>query len=53
MMPFADLNGLRTYYRLEGAADKPVLVLCHSLGLDHGMFEPQVADFTGGFRFFV
>src|SRR5690349_22562634 len=49
-MSFADLNGLRSYYRLEGAPDKPVLMLCHSLGMDHGMFEPQIADFTTSFR---
>jgi 3-oxoadipate enol-lactonase/4-carboxymuconolactone decarboxylase len=31
------------YYRLEGADHKPVLVLSHSLGMDHGMWDAQVA----------
>jgi 3-oxoadipate enol-lactonase/4-carboxymuconolactone decarboxylase len=49
-MPFASLGDHRCYYRLEGAADRPVLVLSHSLGLDHGMFEPQVAALGERFR---
>lgn len=49
-MPYVDLNGLRCYYRLEGSADKPVIVFCHALGLDHGMFEPQMSDVTASFR---
>lgn len=38
------------YYRLEGAEDKPVVVLSHSLGLDHGMWDAQVADLAPHFR---
>lgn len=49
-MAFADTNGLRTYYRLDGSPDLPVLVLSHSLGLDHGMWDPQMADLTAHFR---
>lgn len=49
-MAFADLHGFRVYYRLEGAPGLPVLVLSHSLGLDHGMWDPQVADLTTRFR---
>ena len=41
-MPFADSEGCRIYYRLEGAASKPLLVLVHSLGADHGMWDPQM-----------
>lgn len=44
-MPFATLNGIRHYYRLEGAEGFPVLVLSHSIGTDHGMWQPQMADF--------
>jgi len=43
-MPFATLNGIRHYYRLEGIEERPVLVLAHSLGADHGMWQPQMPD---------
>jgi 3-oxoadipate enol-lactonase/4-carboxymuconolactone decarboxylase len=49
-MAFAALDGLRCYYRLEGARDRPVLVLSHSLGLDHSMWDPQVPDLAARFR---
>jgi len=38
-MPFADVNGHRCYYRLEGSDRRPVVVLSHSLGFDHGMWD--------------
>ena len=41
-MPFAISQGARIFYRLEGAADKPLLVLVHSLGVDHGLWDPQM-----------
>jgi 3-oxoadipate enol-lactonase/4-carboxymuconolactone decarboxylase len=41
-MPFANSDGCRIYYRLEGAASAPLLVLVHSLGADHGMWDPQM-----------
>ena len=40
-MPFAESAGCRIYYRLEGAGSRPLLVLVHSLGTDHGMWDPQ------------
>jgi 3-oxoadipate enol-lactonase/4-carboxymuconolactone decarboxylase len=43
-MPFVETRTGRTYYRLDGAEDKPVVVLHHSLGLDHGMWDQQAAD---------
>jgi 3-oxoadipate enol-lactonase/4-carboxymuconolactone decarboxylase len=49
-MAFADLDGFRCYYRLEGCADRLVIVLSHSLGLDHTMWDPQVAALTARFR---
>lgn len=49
-MAFASFDDIRCYYRLEGAATRPALVLSHSLGLDHGMFEPQIAALTARFR---
>jgi 3-oxoadipate enol-lactonase/4-carboxymuconolactone decarboxylase len=49
-MPFVEVQGARQYYRDDGSADRPVLVLSHSLGLDHGMWDPQVADWLPHFR---
>jgi 3-oxoadipate enol-lactonase/4-carboxymuconolactone decarboxylase len=41
-MPFAVSQGCRIYYRLEGSPDKPLLVLVHALGTDHGLWDPQI-----------
>ena len=49
-MPFADIDRGRQYYRFEGREGDPVIVLSHSLGLDHGMWRPQVADLLPHFR---
>ncbi len=49
-MPFVRVDGVRIYYRLEGEANKPVLVLSHSVGTDHGMWTPQAADLLSHFR---
>jgi 3-oxoadipate enol-lactonase/4-carboxymuconolactone decarboxylase len=38
------------YYRLEGPEDAPVVVLSHSLGLDHTMWDEQAADLSTRFR---
>ena len=49
-LPFARIGDLRLFYRLEGQAGKPVLVLSHSIGCDHGMWVPQVADLLPHFQ---
>jgi 3-oxoadipate enol-lactonase / 4-carboxymuconolactone decarboxylase len=49
-MPFLALDNRSIYYRRDGADDLPVLVLSHSLGLDHGMWEPQTADLLRHFQ---
>jgi 3-oxoadipate enol-lactonase/4-carboxymuconolactone decarboxylase len=49
-MAFAALDGFRCYYRLEGVPGHNVVVLAHSLGVDHGMWEPQIAALTAHFR---
>ena len=49
-MPFANVNHTRLYYRLEGAAGKPVLLLSHSIGTDHGMWSPQMPDLLQYFQ---
>ena len=49
-MPFVHIPSATLYYRLDGADEKPVVVLSHSLGLDHGMWDRQVADLLPHFR---
>ncbi len=48
-MPFATVDNIRLFYRLEGKADRTVLVLSHSIGTDHGMWAPQVEDLLAPF----
>ncbi|MEO8482959.1 MAG: 3-oxoadipate enol-lactonase [Acidobacteriota bacterium] len=49
-MPVVQISSGACYYRLEGDDDKPVLVLSHSLGMDHGMWAAQVAALAPHFR---
>jgi len=49
-MAFAVVNGARLYYRLEGVSGRPVLMLSHSIGADHGQWAPQMADFLDYFQ---
>jgi 3-oxoadipate enol-lactonase / 4-carboxymuconolactone decarboxylase len=49
-MPVLAIDGASYYYRLDGADDRPVVVLSHSLGLDHGMWDAQTADLLPHFR---
>lgn len=49
-MPLATVDGLKAFYRLEGAADRPVVALSHSLGLDHGMWDLQMPALLRRFR---
>ena len=49
-MSFAISNGCRIYYRLEGENHKPLLVLVHALGTDHGLWDPQVPALTRYFQ---
>ena len=49
-MPFVVTEGVRHYYRLTGAAGRPVVMLSHSLGLDHGMWDPQAVDLERHFQ---
>jgi 3-oxoadipate enol-lactonase len=41
-MPFVRTGNGKLYYRLEGRAGLPVVVFAHSLGIDHGQWDPQV-----------
>lgn len=49
-MPFLTVDNTRLFYRLEGSEGRPVLVLSHSIGTDHGMWAPQVADLLPHFQ---
>ncbi len=49
-MPFLTIENTRIYYRLEGKPGPRVLVLSHSIGTDHGMWEPQIADWIQHFQ---
>ncbi|MBV9182644.1 MAG: 3-oxoadipate enol-lactonase [Acidobacteria bacterium] len=43
-------DGVRLFYRLEGNCEKPILVLSHSIGTDHGMWASQIPDLLPYFR---
>jgi len=49
-MPMLGINGIRHYYRLEGHADFPVLVLLHPIGADHSIWDLVVPALTQQFR---
>jgi 3-oxoadipate enol-lactonase/4-carboxymuconolactone decarboxylase len=49
-MPFVTTDGARHFYRLTGAEGRPMVMLSHSLGLDHGMWDPQAGDLERHFR---
>ncbi|MFZ0418114.1 MAG: 3-oxoadipate enol-lactonase [Candidatus Sulfotelmatobacter sp.] len=49
-MPFVTADQARLFYRFEGNAGSPVLVLSHSIGTDHGMWEPQVRELLPHFH---
>jgi 3-oxoadipate enol-lactonase / 4-carboxymuconolactone decarboxylase len=49
-LPFATVNDTRIFYRLQGNAGRPVLVLSHSIGTDHSMWDLQVTDLLPQFQ---
>lgn len=49
-MPFADSAGVRLFYRVEGSVDRPPLVLAHSLGTDHAIWQGLLPDLLDHFR---
>lgn len=49
-MPIVTANNIRQSYRLDGDRGQPALLLAHSLGADHRMWAPQVADLIPHFR---
>jgi 3-oxoadipate enol-lactonase/4-carboxymuconolactone decarboxylase len=49
-LPFVTVNNMRLYYRREGCEGRPVLVLAHSIGADHGMWAPQIGALLSRFQ---
>jgi 3-oxoadipate enol-lactonase/4-carboxymuconolactone decarboxylase len=49
-MAFASNGGVRLYWRLEGAADRPVLLLLNSIGTDLGLWDFVVPHLLPRFR---
>ena len=49
-MPFVTVGNARMFYRLQGNVGRPVLVLSHSIGTDHSMWDLQVADLLPHFQ---
>jgi 3-oxoadipate enol-lactonase/4-carboxymuconolactone decarboxylase len=49
-MPLIEIADTSCFYRLTGRDEAPVLMLAHSLGQDHGMWDPQIADLSEHFR---
>lgn len=47
---FAEVNGTRLHYRLDGPAGAPVLMLSNSLGTALAMWDGQVAALTARYR---
>jgi 3-oxoadipate enol-lactonase/4-carboxymuconolactone decarboxylase len=49
-MPFVTADHVRLFYRIEGTAGKPVVILAHSIGADHSMWTQQVEALGTYFR---
>jgi 3-oxoadipate enol-lactonase/4-carboxymuconolactone decarboxylase len=49
-LPFATIHNARMFYRLQGNAGRPVLILSHSISTDHAMWEPQIGDLLPHFQ---
>lgn len=49
-MPFVSRDGVRLYWKLEGAGDRPPLVLLNSIGTDMGLWDAVVPHLLPSFR---
>lgn len=49
-MPRVRCGDIDCYYRLDGRESAPALILSHSLGQDHGMWDPQMTGLRDHFR---
>jgi 3-oxoadipate enol-lactonase/4-carboxymuconolactone decarboxylase len=48
-MPFASRDGVQLYWKLEGAGERPVLLLLNSIGTDISLWDPVVPYLTFAF----
>src|SRR5579862_6924541 len=49
-LPFATIRNARIFYRLQGNAGLPVLILSHSISTDHAMWDLQVENLLPRFQ---
>lgn len=49
-MPFATIHNARMFYRMQGNAGRPVLILSHSISTDHAMWDLQVENLLPHFQ---
>jgi 3-oxoadipate enol-lactonase / 4-carboxymuconolactone decarboxylase len=49
-MPFVRIDGARLYWRCDGSDNRPALLLGNSIGTDHVLWEPVLADLMRTFR---
>jgi 3-oxoadipate enol-lactonase len=49
-MPSVRFGPVEIHYEVQGAAEAPALLLLHSLGVDLGMWDPQMPDFLQHYR---
>jgi 3-oxoadipate enol-lactonase / 4-carboxymuconolactone decarboxylase len=49
-LPFATIDNARMFYRLQGNAGRPVLILSHSISTDHAMWDLQVENLLPHFQ---
>ena len=49
-MPLLPVADITCFYRIEGRDSDPVLILSHSLGQDHSMWDPQAQELSRHFR---
>jgi 3-oxoadipate enol-lactonase / 4-carboxymuconolactone decarboxylase len=49
-LPFVTIHNARMFYRLQGNAGLPVLILSHSISTDHAMWDLQVENLLPHFQ---
>ncbi|PZU91279.1 MAG: 3-oxoadipate enol-lactonase [Chelatococcus sp.] len=49
-MPFVERHGTRLYWKLEGVADRPPLVLLNSIGTDMSLWDAAMPHLLAAFR---
>ena len=49
-MPFASHSGVRLFWRLDGANDRPAIILLNSIGMDITLWDTTVPHLIDAFR---